>query len=501
VSGLDSGAAFAVEGSWPVLPSERTWGAKALFGISVSAAIATWCFLIGGYVAYYLPAGVGTIVMIAGSLVGILMIFMAAVPASTKYGIDSIASSKPQLGVRGSWISLFLLYTTVIGWNCLLLIFLGRAAAEILIALGLAGEGARQPLVVAFGALAVVVVWALLRGGPDTVRDTGPLIAIAVLVLGVVILALLISKVGWSTIVHAKPSAASGDNALDVSTGFEVMVASVLSWWPYAGGMVRLCPSSRTAKWPVIFGLGLPVGLVSVIGLLSALALPDSGGDPTTYLVKLGGVWVGVISLLFIILANVGTVMVGVYVTTVGLKQLPGLQRRVSWNGTTAITLAPVLLIVLLFPNYFFDHIGTFLAFMGVLFAPMCGIQVVDYFFFRRQRLDVRGLYLSGRGSSYHFWGGVNPAGVLGLLAGFATYVYLLDPVTYVSHDPFKWVTASVPSALVAAAVYALVTVAVVRPAGRGGYAAGVGDEPAAARIPQQGRTPDGVGTQPEPAA
>jgi NCS1 family nucleobase:cation symporter-1 len=480
VSGLDAGASFAVEGSWPVLPSERTWGAKALFGISVSAAIATWCFLIGGYVGYYLPAGVGTIVMIAGSLVGILMIFLATVPVSTKYGIDSIASSKPQLGSRGSWISLFLLYTTVIGWNCLLLIFLGRAAAEILIALGAAGEGARQPLVIAFAALAVAIVWFLLRGGPDTVRDTGPLIAIAVLLLGVVILVLLISKVGWSTITDAKPAYASGDNALDVSTGFEVMVASVLSWWPYAGGMVRLCPSARTAKWPVIFGLGLPVGLVSIIGLWSALALPDSGGDPTTYLVELGGVPVGVISLLFIILANVGTVMVGVYVTTVGLKQLPGLQRRVSWNGTTAITLAPVLLIVLFLPNYFFDHIGTFLAFMGVLFAPMCGIQIVDYFLFRKQRLDVRGLYLGGSGSSYHYWGGVNPAGLLGLVAGFATYVYLLDPVTYVSHDPFKWVTASVPSAVVAALVYALVTVVAVRPAGRGGYLPGYRPDQAA---------------------
>jgi len=473
VSGLDAGASFAVEGSWPVLPAERTWGAKALFGISVSAAIATWCFLIGGYVGYYLPAGVGTIVMIAGSLVGILMIFLATVPVSTKYGIDSIASSKPQLGSRGSWISLFLLYTTVIGWNCLLLIFLGRAAAEILVALGIAGESARQPLVVAFAALAVLIVWWLLRGGPDTVRDTGPLIAIAVLALGVVILVLLITKVGWSTIADAKPAYASGDTALDVSTGFEVMVASVLSWWPYAGGMVRLCPSARTAKWPVIFGLGLPVGLVSIIGLLSALALPDSGGDPTTYLVDLGGVPVGVVALLFIVLSNVGTVMVGVYVTTVGLKQLPGLQRRVSWNGTTAITLAPVLLIILLIPNYFFDHIGTFLAFMGVLFAPMCGIQIVDYFLFRRQRLDVRALYLGGRGSGYHYWGGVNPAGVVGLLAGFMTYVYLLDPVSYVSHDPFKYVTASVPSAVVAAAVYAIVTVAAVRPAGRGGYLPG----------------------------
>ena len=165
----------AVEGSWPVLPSERSWGGRALFGISVSAAIATWCFLIGGYVGNYLPAGVGTIVMIAGALVGILMIFLATVPVATKYGIDSVAASKPQLGTRGSWISLVLLYTTVIGWNCLLLVFLGKAAAEILVTLGIVGEGARPVLISAFGALAVVVVWWLkVWCAPITVRDTDP---------------------------------------------------------------------------------------------------------------------------------------------------------------------------------------------------------------------------------------------------------------------------------------------------------------------------------------
>jgi NCS1 family nucleobase:cation symporter-1 len=463
----------AVEGAWPVLPSERSWGARALFGISVSAAIATWCFLIGGYVGYYLPAGVGTIVMIAGALVGILMIFLSTVPVATKYGIDSVASSKPQLGTRGSWISLFLLYTTVIGWNCLLLVFLGRAAAEILITLGVAGEGARPVMVSIFGAIAVIVVWWLLRGGPDTVRDTGPWIAIGVLILGTIILVLLVTKVGLGTIMDAVPAYASGNKTLDISLGFEVMVASVLSWWPYAGGMVRLCPSAKTAQWPVVFGLGLPVGLVSVIGLWSALAVPDSGGDPTKYLTDLGGPLVGVISLLFIILANVGTVMVGVYVTSVGLKQI-GPMEKASWNATTAITLAPVLIIVLAFPNYFFDHIGTFLAFMGVLFAPMCGIQVVDYFFLRKQRLDIRSVYLSGESSRYHFWGGVNPAGVLALVAGFFTYTYLLNPVSYEARDPFQFVSASVPAAVVAGLVFYVLTAVIVRPLKRGGYASTV---------------------------
>jgi NCS1 family nucleobase:cation symporter-1 len=459
----------AVEGSWPVLPSERSWGGRALFGISVSAAIATWCFLIGGYVGNYLPAGVGTIVMIAGALVGILMIFLATVPVATKYGIDSVAASKPQLGTRGSWISLVLLYTTVIGWNCLLLVFLGKAAAEILVTLGIVGEGARPVLISAFGALAVVVVWWLLRGGPDTVRDTGPWIAIGVLVLGIVILVLLVNRVGLGAITSAVPAYASGDKFLDISLGFEVMVASVLSWWPYAGGMVRLCPSAKTAQWPVVFGLGLPVGLVSIIGLWSALAVPKSAGDPTKYLTDLGGPVVGVIALLFIVLANVGTVMVGVYVTAVGIKQIAPLE-KVSWNATTGLTLAPVFIIVLIFPNYFFDHIGTFLAFMGVLFAPMCGIQAVDYFLLRRQRLDIRAVYVSDRTSAYHYWGGVNPAGILALAAGFVTYVYLLNPVTYAARDPFRFLSASIPSAVVAGSVFLVLTILVVRPAGRGGY-------------------------------
>jgi NCS1 family nucleobase:cation symporter-1 len=67
--------------------------------------------------------------------------------------------------------------------------------------------------------------------------------------------------------------------------------------------------------------------------------------------------------------------------------------------------------------------------------------------------------------------------------------------VSYESHDPFKWVTASVPAALVAALVYALVTVVAVRPAGRGGYltAGTASGRPAAAA---SGSVADGVGAR-----
>jgi len=94
----------------------------------------------------------------------------------------------------------------------------------------------------------------------------------------------------------------------------------------------------------------------------------------------------------------------------------------------------------------------------------------VDYFLLRRQQLDIRAVYVSDRTSAYHYWGGVNPAGILALVAGFATYVYLLNPVTYEARDPFRFLSASIPSAVVAGVVFLVLTIFVVRPAGRGGY-------------------------------
>lgn len=470
VSTLDEGAKAAVEGSWPVLPRERTWGKIPLLGVCVAASVATWIFITGGFVAFYLPAGRGAVTMIAGSLFGILLIVLALLRVTTRYGIDSVAASTPQLGTRGSYLALALTYASVIGWNTLLLVFLGRAAAEILISTGLAGEGARQPLIVIFGLLGVLAAWTILRGGPAAMRNIAPVIATGVVLIAAVLLVALIVNVGWDTIADAEPLAPSDSQIFNYVTGFELLVASMLSWWPYVGGTVRLAPGTKTALWPTVFGLGLAIALLSMIGLFAALAVPSSGGDPTSYLVEVGGLGLGLPALAFIILANVATTMVGVYVSALALKQVPTLQTRLSWNAATALALAPVALVVVITPNWFFDNFGTFLAFIGVAFAPLCGIQIVDYVVFRKHTLNLRAVFLGGRGDAYHYWAGINPAGIAGLVAGAGTYLYLLDPVLFTSRTPYEYISASLPSALAAGIAYALVTKLIVMPAGKGGY-------------------------------
>ncbi|MCY1559224.1 hypothetical protein D9M68_962380 [compost metagenome] len=104
-------------------------------------------------------------------------------------------------------------------------------------------------------------------------------------------------------------------------------------------------------------------------------------------------------------------------------------------------------------------------------FAPLCGIQIADYYLLRRGRINIRGLFDENE-PSYQYWKGVNPAAVLGMIAGIATYIYVLNPITYVSNFPYPMMPASILAALVASAVFILVTRLWIIPAGKGGYTA-----------------------------
>jgi NCS1 family nucleobase:cation symporter-1 len=233
--------------------------------------------------------------------------------------------------------------------------------------------------------------------------------------------------------------------------------------------MVRNSGSARTSLWPVVIGLGLGVGVSSLTGLYAGLALPDSAGDPTQFLVDVGGPVVGVVALAFVVLGNIGTAIVGVYASTLAVRQFPVVQRW-SWRASTLLAVLPAFVLVGFFADDVFSRFGTFLAFLGVCFGPMAGIQIADYFVCRRQRYQLGALYDGSPGAPYHYWGGFNPVGFVAFAAGMATYIYLLDPVSYVSRPPFQYTTASVPAVVVAGLVYWFGVTAVLRPLGRGGY-------------------------------
>ncbi|MEM8805529.1 MAG: hypothetical protein AAGF01_05840, partial [Cyanobacteria bacterium P01_G01_bin.38] len=70
--------------------------------------------------------------MTAGSMIGMFLVTLAVVPMANRFGIDSIATTKPQFGSRGWMIAAVLQYISIIGWNSLLLIFFGKSVTQLL---------------------------------------------------------------------------------------------------------------------------------------------------------------------------------------------------------------------------------------------------------------------------------------------------------------------------------------------------------------------------------
>jgi nucleobase:cation symporter-1, NCS1 family len=456
---------LADESAWPLLPGERTWGAARLTLTLATTAAATWCYLIGESVGSYLGFVKGGLALSAGCMIGMVLVLLAAGPTCVRFGIDSVAATKPQFGSRGWVVPAALQAVSIIGWNSLLIIFFAKSAVQLSVALGILGTGSRNAaLVPVLTVFACAIIFTALRRGATGVSMVSNILVAHVLI-GLWMLYLLVSR-RWPELMAAQPVNASSNHLWNYTTGIELGIGATLSWWPYIGAMIRMAPNGRTIVLPVMLGMAAPVPLLSLIGLAGSLVLKSA--DPTEWLRIVGGPTYAIISLAFVTAANFGTTTAGIYASAIGLRNFAALQKR-TWTTLLLITIAPVALVGIFIPELFFAKFGNFLALIAVAFAPLCGIQIVDYFVLRRGRIDIRAIYASEPERPYYFWRGVNPAAIIALAAGCLTYVAFLNPLSYDSAAPYPFLTASLPSAAAAALVYFLGSLLVIR-AGRGGY-------------------------------
>jgi NCS1 family nucleobase:cation symporter-1 len=458
----------------PLTLREKKWGFLATFGNTTSAAIATWSFVAGATVAYYLGTVAGILTTLAGVLIGLFLVLLAALPISQRYGLEAVRSLRPTLGVRGSVFGLILVFATLIGWNSVLAIVLMQSASAAMESIGFLPAEALRISQIVILLLALVVVFLLVASGSNALRWAGPIITGAVILLAVMMLVFLIHTFSWDRILSAAPLEPFDQPRLNLMIIVELGVASGLSWWPYLGSITRFSRSTNTAIAPSILGLGVVMSGIAGLGVMTTLVLPESEGNPVFLLAKTGGAWLGFGGLLFLFFANIGTMMVGTYTSVLAIKQTPGVETRISWVGATVVTLLPVLIVSAFFGDPFLASYPTFLAFSGVLMAPICGIQIVDYFIIRRQNLSARGLYQSGPSTSYWYIGGFNLAGFAALIIGIVFFFVLFDPFAYVPRAGFSVLGASFPSAIVAGAVYYVLFVVFMKRKGATSFSSGV---------------------------
>ena len=460
-------------GVLPLLPGERVWGFADFTWVNVGLAIATWAFLIGGAMAATVDLRTGIAAAIIGNAISVALMALATCPPSARWGLEQYTFQRSVFGPRGVLLVVGIwLIVVETGWAAVLSIMFGRSTAHLV---GAATDTSIDPdglLVSALAAVAIVLTWLVLARGALSMRFVNRVIAPGLFLVQFGMAALLVQHYGLDGLLALRPPAATADAHLDFMQAVELNLAAGFSWWPVMGSLARVTRTKQASFWPNTIGLFGAAVLGEVVGLAAGLALGDS--DPTAWMLPLGGLLAGAVALVWIALANVTSAASIVYATCIALRQLGGAAAaRLPWTVLTGGFLVLPLLLGL-WPGVIYDRFSQFLVLSGVAFAPLAAVCAADYFLLRRQRVDLRGIYANhdeGASSPYAFFAGFNPAALLAVVLGSATYVLLLDPVTFEMPVPgFRWLTASLPAFAVAGLAHLLLTRLWVRRSGLGGY-------------------------------
>lgn len=454
----------------PLLPAERIWNFWQHSSVNVGLAVATWAFLQGAAVAYYVGVKQAIAAMIIGYGISVLLVALAPCMPSVKYGIEQFVGIRATFGERGARIVMVAVSTLLAAaWSAVLAIMFAHGLVTVInnvFGVALPQTGVAAGLL---GLSAIIVSWLILARGPVSVEAVCRAIAPLLVVIVVGIIVVIFWRHSWSELTQLAPlGGVSDDPHLSFMLAVELNLAGGFAWWPNLGNLARLTKTSRAAFWPNWVGVFAASVAAAAVGVLAALSLQVE--EPTQWLIPLAGVVLGVIALAIVCLANVTAILSQGYASMVALKGGGGaLLRKAAWPLLGVVILGPAAVLVF-FPAVVYENYGRFLSWGAILLAPLCAVQLVDYFVLRGRRLSVKDLYEPIGTSAYTYWKGINVAAVLAVAAGALTYVLLLNPVSYEPAGLFRYTTASLPAFAVAAVTHYALTRLINEPRGLGGY-------------------------------
>jgi nucleobase:cation symporter-1, NCS1 family len=218
---------------------------------------------------------------------------------------------------------------------------------------------------------------------------------------------------------------------------------------------------------PSVIGVGvLGAAFVSTVAALAAISAGTY--DPIVWMIAVGGPVFGSIVMSIVLTANLGTMVLNVYLAGVSIQQV-NLFARMPWRLLLAVLLAPGIYFAFK-TEWLLSVVMNWLSYNGVMFVGITAVTLTDYFVLRKERLDPVSLF-AARDGKYRFWGGVNWLAVIVTIGSAVAYLWLYDPVSYAMSEPFRYFGASIPVVVASALVYYLGARLFLIPGDRGSYA------------------------------
>jgi nucleobase:cation symporter-1, NCS1 family len=415
-SNLSVSLLVIVAGAFLVLPADQ-------FGLALSLPDA-----LGAIVAATLA---GSVLLGLGGLIGA----DARVPA--------MVLMRAPLGRRGSYLPTGLNLLQCLGWAVFELIIIATGASAL------------SQQVLGFGG---VVFWKILFGAVATaLAFLGPVGFVRKYVRKFaiwVVIASLIYLCWWS--LHGQHPVAlwhrSGAHAF--WPGFDLVLASVISWTPLVADYTRFARTRRTGFWGAGFGYFVPAIPLFALGAVIALSRHISEAPALLTAVAAGGA-ASLLALLALTVDESDEAFANVYSGAVSLQNLlPRVPQRLLVGVVAAVATIGALVIDL--RNY-----QPFLYLLGSFFVPLFAVLLADWLLAGR-RYDRQAVFGAPE---------LRAEMVLAWLGGFVLYQWLSPQgpswwTSIVAHaDPhaLPWGGASLPSFAAAFALAAVARVAVRR--------------------------------------
>jgi len=389
-----------------------------------------------------LPDAVGAIV--AAAIVGNLMIAIGgAIGADAR--VPSMVLLRAPLGRRGSYLPTGLNVAQCLGWSVFELIVIATGASAL--SQQVFGVGGVVFWKILFGLVATGLA---LLGPIDFVRTYVRKFAVWIVVASLIYLA------WWS--LHGQHAGRlwARPGAHGFWPGFDLVLASIVSWTPLVADYTRFARSRAVGFWSTGLGYLIPTIPLFSLGAVIALSRQISDAPALLTAIAAGGA-ASVIALLALTVDESDEAFANVYSGAVSLQNLlPRVPQRLLVTATAAVATVGALVVDL--RNY-----QQFLYLLGSFFVPLFGVLLADWLLAGR-RYDRDDIFLA---PAFRF------ELVAAWLAGFVLYQWLapVGPawwtriVAHAHPHALPWGGASLPSLGAAFAVAVLARLIVRRSA------------------------------------
>lgn len=426
-------AAEATYGTLPVRKSERQYGLLDAFLILSGYGVATWCYTQGTFQATYTTFPQLVISTIVAN-VFILAVYLLPVLFATRYGVDMWQWLKSVFGTKGAGVVALILTAVNFPWFGQCAEIFANTFDNLFAMYGIDFPAfMHKPM----GLLCIIIGSAIAIAGPLAIKWANRVIVPLLIAVGLAVCIIGFTAVPTENILQYKPDLTFlGDNAGSAyAIAIEAGFAFGMSWCASTAVTPRLCRKERDGFWATIgaYGIVAPFFVLAggVLGIATFVKTGTMGNDITQMLVTLSSPAMALVTLILVVFANIATQGTGSYMWAVVLKStFP----KVKFS-TIVIALGIYAGIMVVW-GQLLNYIGAMITIAAFFYGPVMGIMFVDYFFIRKRKVSLRGIYEIEGHDCYIYTKGYNVVAIICSIIGIVVDMLIFDPINYVPTNP-----------------------------------------------------------------